>query len=218
MNKRKVHILLAFTALLLLAVSVGCTGFFQNPTITTLTIGPQNANIQQGTNVQMTAVATYSDGSTKNLNNGIFWSTSDNTVAPITAAGLVTGASPGTATLTASSGATTGTTTITVSLNSVTAIQIQPQGTQTVSLGSSTAMYTCLATVSGNPSVDVTTSVTWTVTDLSGNPASNISISNQTNPAVVTVLSGAATGTYKVVASYTSSNQTLTNSVNLNVQ
>lgn len=218
MNKRKVHVLLAVSALLLLAVAVGCTGFFQNPTLTTLTVGPQNANIQQGTNVQMTAVATYSDGSTKNLNSGIFWSTSDDTVAPITAGGLVNGASPGTATITGSSGATTGTTTLTVTLNNVTAIQVQPLGVQTAALGSSTATYTCLATVSGNPSVDVTTSVTWSVTDLSGNPASSISISNQTNPAVVTVLSTASTGTYKVVATYTSSNQTLISSVNLNVQ
>jgi hypothetical protein len=214
MNKRKVHVLLAFTALLLLAVSVGCTGFFQNPTITTLTIGPQNANIQQGSTVQMSAVATYNDGSTKTLNNSVFWSSSDTGVAPISTGGLVTGASPGTATITASSGATTGTTTITVSLNNVTAIQIMPQAAQTVALGG-TAQYTCIATVSGNPSVDVTSSVTWTVTDSSGNTVSNISISNQTNPAVVTVLSSATPGTYKVVATYVSNNQTLTNTVTL---
>src|SRR5690242_21099184 len=102
-NSRKLQICFAFGALFLLALGVGCTGFFQDPQIVTRTVGPQSANIQQGSTVHMSAIANYDDGSTKTLNSNVFWSSSDTDVAPITQGGLVTGASPGTATITASS-------------------------------------------------------------------------------------------------------------------
>jgi uncharacterized protein YjdB len=212
-TRQRLQIFAAITVLLLLALGVGCTGFFQNPQIVTLTIGPQSATIAEGTTIQMTAVATYDDGSTKTLTKDVFWSSDDTSVAPITQSGSVTGEAPGTATITASSGAITGTTTLTVTLNNVTSILIQPQGTQTVALGGSTT-YTCLANVSGGQT-DVTSIVTWSVTDSTGATASNISITNQTIPATLTVLSSATPGTYTVNASLISNNQTLTNAVTL---
>src|SRR5438105_9003195 len=133
----------------------------------------------------MTAVGNFDDGSTATLTSGVFWSSSDDTIASITQSGNVTGVSSGTATNSASSGATTGTTTVVVVLNNVTAITISPNN-QNVALGGSTT-YTCAATVSGGPPVDVTASVSWSVTDSTGAAAANISISNQTTPATVTV-------------------------------
>src|SRR5438105_8726074 len=95
-TKRKLHILLAITLLILLAVAVGCRGFFRDPQIVTLQVGPQNATIVQGTTIQMSAVATFDDGSTKTLTRNVLWQSSDMTVAPITQAGLLTAASIGT--------------------------------------------------------------------------------------------------------------------------
>jgi hypothetical protein len=66
--------------------------------------------------------------------------------------------------------------------------------------------------------VDVTASVTWTVTDGAGAAAQNISISNQTTPATATVNSNATRGTYSVNASYTANSQTFTDTATLTVQ
>lgn len=214
--KRKVQLLLAF-AILLLALAVGCTGFFQNPQIVTLTVGPQNASIQQGSNLQMSAIGTFDDGSTKTLSSNVFWSSSDTAVAPITPTGLVTAASSGTSTITASSGATTGTTTLTVTLMNVTGITVTPSS-RSVPLGGTTT-YTCLATVSGqSQQVDISASVTWTVTTSGGATANNISITNQQSPATVTVNSNATPGNYTVTATYITNSQTFTNSATLVVQ
>src|SRR5579864_3682570 len=108
-TKRKLQLLAGLTVLLLLAAAVGCRGFFQSPVLTSLTVGPQSPNIQQGTSLQMSAIGTFDDGSTKTLTSSVFWSSSDMTVASITSGGRVTGASSGTATITASSGASSGT-------------------------------------------------------------------------------------------------------------
>jgi Big-like domain-containing protein/immunoglobulin I-set domain protein len=215
-NLRKLQLLVAFTTLFSLAGAVGCRGFFKDPQLTSITVGPQNVNLQQGDTLQMTAVGNFDDGSTATLTSGVFWSSSDDTIASITQGGTVTGVRSGTVTISASSGATTGTTTVVVVLNNVTAITISPNN-QNVALGGTTT-FTCDATVSGGPPVPITSSVTWTVTDSTGAAAANISISNQTDPATVTVNSNAATGTYTVNASYTTNSQTFTDTATLTVQ
>lgn len=216
-NLRKLQLLVVFTTLFCLAGGVGCRGFFQDPQLTSITVGPQNVNLQQGNTLQMTAIGNFNDGSTKTLTSGLFWSSSSDTIASISSSGFVTGVSSGTATISASSGATTGTTTLVVVLNNVTAITISPNSAN-AALGSTTTSFTCSATVSGGPPVDVTSSVNWSVTDSTGNAAANISISNSTNPATVTVNSNATPGTYTVNASYTTNSQTFTDTATLIVQ
>ncbi len=212
-NKRKLQLLAGFTVLMFFAVGVGCTGFFQNPVLTGLTVGPQSPNIQQGTTLQMSAIGTYDDGSTKTLTSGVFWSSDDTNVAPITSGGRVTGASSGTATVTASASAQSGTSTVTVTLNNVTSIMIQPTSL-TIARGNSSQL-TVMATAGGTQ-VDVTSTVTWQVTDSSGNTPPGISITTQTSPATVSVLSSTLTGTYKITATY-SGNTTFMNSITLTV-
>jgi uncharacterized protein YjdB len=212
-TKRKLQLLGGFALLLLLAFAAGCTGFFQNPVLTGLTIGPQSPNIQQGTTLQMSAIGTYDDGSTKTLTSGVFWSSDNMSVAPITSGGRVTGASSGTATITGSSGAQSGTSTVTVTLNNVTAITIMPPSL-TIAAGNMGTLQ--VFATAGGTQVDVTATVTWTITDSSGNPATNISITTQTSPATITVNSTATTGNYTVTATY-SGNTTFTKSITLTV-
>lgn len=211
--KRKLQLLTAFTALFLLALAAGCTGFFQDPQLTSITVGPPGANISQGTTLQMSAVGGFDDGSTKTLTHDIFWSSDDSNVAPITTGGKVTGQSSGTANITASQGAISGTTTITVTLNNVTSITISPDS-RTIPVGGSNT-YTCVASISGGSQVDISATVDWTVTDSTGAIAANITITNGQTPATVTVLSGAATGNYTVNASYVTSTTTFTDTATL---
>lgn len=214
-SRRKLQLLLSFTTLLLIATAIGCRGFFRDPQLTSITVGPQGANIQQGTTLPMSAQGNFDDGSTNTLTSGVLWSSSDTAVAPITQGGIVTGASAGTSTISAAKGAITGTTTITVSLNNVTAVKISPTS-RSIPVGGTTT-YQAFATVSGQQ-VDISSSVTWTVTTTSGGSVSTINITNGVSPATVTVNAGTASTDYNVNVTYTTSTQTFTDTATLTVQ
>jgi trimeric autotransporter adhesin len=149
----------AIAGLLLFAAGVGCNGFFVNPTLTGLTVGP-TTSIQTGQTVQMTAVGTYSDGSTNTVNN-VYWSSSDTGTASVSGSGLVTGVSSGQATITGSSGTVSGTGTITVTIANLTSIKVttDPAGLTSVVQGNS-VQFVATGISNGQP-VDITDSVTW---------------------------------------------------------
>ena len=182
-RKKKIQVLGAFTGLLLVAFGAGCSGFFVNPTLTSIAVGPQAA-IQQSKTVQMSAVGTYNDGSTKTLTD-VFWSSSDSNLATISDTGLVTGIAPGQVTITGSSGTVSGTNTVTVTLSGLTAITVTPANA-TITAGDSKA-YTAMGTASGKQ-VDITDQVNWTVSsDLSGTVSIDTSgdLTTQTNAVTV---------------------------------
>jgi hypothetical protein len=161
-NKRKLQLLATLTTLFLLAFSLSCTGFFVNPTLTGLTVGP-TASIQQTKTIQESATGTYDDGTTKTLSSGsgVVWSAADvagtgTNVATISTGGLVTGTSPGQSTITGSVGTVTGTAIITVTLADLTSIQITPK-TMTITSGDD---QTYVAMANGGSTV-ITDSVTW---------------------------------------------------------
>lgn len=198
-SKQKFRVAAAFGTLLAAAIGVGCSGFFVNPTLTSLAVGP-TATINQGATVQETAVGTYNDGSTNTVSD-VQWSSSTTTVASVNTSGLVTGNSPGTTTITGASGATTGTSTITVSLGNVTALKLSPTSGTVTSNGGSTPI-TALATVQGQSSpIDVSATATWSVSD-----TTNFSISQGTDPAELTTQTGSTPGLQvTVTATYQSS-------------
>jgi hypothetical protein len=191
LSKRKLQIFATTTTLFLMAVGVGCTGFFVNPTLTGITVGP-TATIQQSKTVQMTATGTYNDGSTKTLTSGLFWSSDTQSVATVNGTtGLVTGISPGTATITGASGAVSGTATITVTIANLTAIKVTPTN-QTIAAGN-TETFIATGTANGQ-SVVITDSVTWS---FSPTTAAGVSIDSSGD---LTTTSGTSSGTITVTA------------------
>src|SRR5262249_24046994 len=144
---RKLLVFCAVGGLLLLA---SCTGFFVNPTITSVTVGPNPLNLTQGNTQRMTATATFDDGSTKTLNSGVVWSSSDDNVAAVTTSGKVTAVSSGAATITAQSGTVSGSSTVNVTLGNVTHLRVNPT-TATIT-STSTQTFNALATISGQTS------------------------------------------------------------------
>ncbi len=162
-SKKKLQIVAAFATLFLFAAVVGCNGFFVDPVLTSITVGP-TATINQGGTVQESAIGTYNDGSTKTLSSGVQWSSSDSTTASVSNAGLVTGNAPGSATITAGFQATSGTSSVTVNLGNVTALKISPTTASIVVNGIQN--FTALATVAGQSTpVDVSSTATWVVSD-----------------------------------------------------
>ena len=182
-SRNKLRIAGSFATLLIFALGLGCKGFFQNPILTTITVDPPTPSITQGATQQMTASATYQDGSTSTLTGGtscsgntVCWSSSDTTVATISTGGEITGVGTGTSTISAASGAITGSTQATVILSNVTNFQVCEGtfgATTACSSGSTPLTWNVPATgqtqtfiaqgTSSGQTVDLTASSTWTV-------------------------------------------------------
>jgi Bacterial Ig-like domain (group 2) len=203
-SKKKLQLVAAFATLLLFALGVGCSGFFVDPVLTSITVGP-TATINQGGTVQESAVGTYNDGSTKVLGSGVQWSSSATTTASVNSSGLVTGASPGTATITAAFQTTSGTSTVTVTITGLTAIQITPT-TDTVT-APTTVQYTATGTVNGKQE-DLTSLVTWSTSDTTG-------LVNIDSTGLATVNS--VTGTPQTSVAITATEGTVTGTATLTV-
>lgn len=171
----------------------GCNGFFIEPVLTGITVGP-SATIQTGNTVQMAAVGTYSDGSQQKLSN-CYWSSATPTVATVNSSGLVTGVEPGQATITGAKDTASGTATITVTIGGLTSIRVTSQdGVTSIAYGQS-EQFVATGTANGEQ-IDITNSVTW-----STSPASvqNVSIASTTG--LLVSQSGPVTPTqFQVVA------------------
>src|SRR6476659_10179606 len=128
----------AIIALIFAAVGIGCEGFFVDPVLTGISVGPA-ATIQTGTTIQMTAVGTYNDGSQKKLTSGnMFWNSDTPNVATVSPSGLVKGIGPGQSVISASADAVSGSATVTVIVGGLTNIQITSQdGFTNIQYGSS---------------------------------------------------------------------------------
>ena len=158
-GKQKVWLALAFAVLISVALAVGCTGFFVNPTLSTLTVNPQTPSLQVGSSVQMTATGTYNDGSVKTLTSNVFWSSSNTSIATVSAVGKVIGVSAGSSSITASSANVSGSTSVTVLVAGLVSITLKPSSG---SVGAnSTFTFTATGNLQGGGTVDLTSSATW---------------------------------------------------------
>jgi len=170
--KSKLRLIAAFAALATLALAISCRGFFVNPTVTSLAIGPANLSLAPGTSFQMVATATYSDGSTSDVTGRAVWTSSAQNVATFTAPGLLAAAPlgnlatlPGQTSVSASDG-TVSSSTQTVSVCPVVqTLTITVAGSNSSYDGpSGTVQFTASATFNGvTGPQDVTNSVTWNI-------------------------------------------------------
>jgi uncharacterized protein YjdB len=186
---------------MLTASSIGCSGFFVDPTLTTITVTPATPSVIAGDTLQLTATGSYDDGSTKNISGSVTWTTSDNGVATVSSAGLLTGVAEGTATLTATSAAISGTTTATVQISGLQSITLSPTG-PSIKQGA-TQQFTATGHLQDG-STKVLTSVTWT--------SSNTDVATIDATGLATALSVTASSATTITATSgtVSANTTLT--------
>ena len=138
MLAKKLRLIGVFAVLLALALAVGCKGFFVNPTLNSITVGPTSSNIPVGQTQQMQATGTYSDGSQKNITStsGIVWQSSDANQATVSGSGVVKGVAAGTPT------------------------------SSNIASNGGTATFQAMANVSGQSTqIDVSAQVTWSISD-----------------------------------------------------
>jgi Bacterial Ig-like domain (group 2) len=176
-NTPKVPVLASLTTIALLVLAAGCTGFFVNPTLTSIDVRPTTPTVKEGNTRQMSATGTYDDGSTKDITGSVDWTTSDDTVATVTSGGLVKGISAGSADITAAKATVEGSTTVTPA-------SISRSG------AGQTVDYTATGHFSSGPDQDITEQVTWSV---SPTAAANISNSSGTRGQLTTMAVTTAT-------------------------
>lgn len=192
----------AIAALIVLAFLASCRGFFVNPTVTSLAIGPSNLSLAPSTSYQMIATATYSDGSTGNVTGQALWTSSAPSVANFTAPGLLAAASlqslgsnlPGTTTVSASyqtssaAGQTVNVCPVVQNMQLTVSLSSTGTGGSSVSAAGGTTIYfTVTGTFSGvTGTQDVSASVTWNIV----NTSVLSSISTGADPASGTINSG----------------------------
>jgi len=200
-RRSKFRILGAVGVLVLFASLVGCSSFFVDPVLTSVTVGP-TATINQGGTVQESAVGSFNDGTTQALSN-VSWSSDTQSVATVSAGGLVTGVSPGSATITGASGTVSGTATITVALQNVTGITVTPTSAN-IRAGGGTQAFKATATIAGGSTVDVSATATWVASDVSGDPATDVDLTQGVSPMTVTTTTATAGEQITITASYLS--------------
>jgi len=192
-SKRKPGLAVLFVSLLV-GLGPGCEGFFVDPVLTGIAVGP-SATIQTGTTIQMSAVGTYNDGSQKTLKSNVFWSSGTPNVASVSSSGLVTGVGPGQATITGASSTVIGTATITVTIGGLTAIQVSNQDNVTSIVYGNSEQFIATGTANGKQ-ITITDSVTW-----STNPSSIPNVSIASNSGLLGTTSGPTTAVqFDVVA------------------
>ncbi|HTR63122.1 MAG TPA: Ig-like domain-containing protein [Candidatus Binataceae bacterium] len=127
--------------------------------LTSITITPIDPEIASGTNIQLTATGTFSDGSSSDLTGTVAWTSSDSAVASVVA-GLVSGKSAGTVTITASQAGITDTTTVTISAVTLNSIVVTPAA-PTIASGT-TVQMTAIGQFSDGSTQNLTREVAWT--------------------------------------------------------
>jgi trimeric autotransporter adhesin len=172
----------------------------QTPTISSISITPDDLTLGIGINQQYVATANYSDGSAQDLVSGVTWSSSSTSVATIDNAGVVTTVGAGQTTLTATVGGQSDTTTLYVVPANLISIAVSP-GTPTIALGT-TQQFTAVGTFDDG-STQLLSSVAW-----SSSASNSVSVDSSgmatavgAGSATITATSGSVSGTASVSVS-----------------
>ena len=84
-----------------------------------LSISPDQPTVVIGGTTQLTATATYSDGSSNNVSSGVAWSSADPRMASVSSSGVASGSATGNVAITASYQGHTASTTISSSMGNI---------------------------------------------------------------------------------------------------
>lgn len=126
--------------------------------VTSVTVTPETASIELGGSVQLTATVVADEG----IDESVTWSSSDEAVATVSDAGLVSAVAAGTATITATSvfdNTVAGTADVTVLAPAVTNVAVTPAPSSVI-IGETVQLSVDVTTVSG-----ASEDVTWSSSD-----------------------------------------------------
>lgn len=159
-----------------LGAVVGSTTFdVTSAVLVSIDVMPFAPSIAKGTNIQFSAVGTYSDDSSQDLTSAVAWSSSDATVAVVSNAlrshGSATGLGVGGATITATFGGMSGSEDLVVTDAVLASIVVTPAN-PSVPAGMTQA-FTAMGVFSDASQQDITARVTWSSSAPAIAPVSN---------------------------------------------
>ena len=132
------------------------------PVATTVEVAPATAQLSAlGETVQLSATVRDQNGNAM-AGAAVNWSSSSSAVATVSAAGLVTAAGNGTATITATSGTLSGTASVTVAQAPAT-VAVTPDAVQLTTIGETAQLAAEVSDANGNAIADA--AVTWASAD-----------------------------------------------------
>ena len=162
------------------------------PILETLAITPPEFEVKVQGRKQLTATATYADGSTRDVTLEVDWDTREGAIAQVEN-GIVTGRAPGTTTVTASSGSERAAATVVVRDDTVVLSRITVTPSSVPIKVGEKATLTATGTYSDGSTRDLPQPVRWTTT------GSKVAQVDDTGTATGTV-TGTGTGTTTVLA------------------
>ncbi|MDP3157348.1 MAG: Ig-like domain-containing protein [Archangium sp.] len=135
-----------------------------------LTLTPPSPSVAAGLGTSLTATGLYSDSSTQNLSASASWSSSDVSIATVSA-GVISTSRSGTVIITATVGAISGQVTLVVTAAVLQQLQVTPQNVSRPK--GLTQQFVAMGVFSDGSTAELTSSVTWASSD----PA-KVSLSN----------------------------------------
>jgi hypothetical protein len=198
--ERKYSLIAAVSAVLILGVASGCKGFFVNQP-TSITVSPSAQSFSTGQTQAFSALAAFSDNTSKNVTASATWTTSNSCIIAVIGTGPNAGnatavGTGGSATITAAYNGVSGTATATAP----TGLVINPCPTKVVS------NYPQVVFTVGQGNVTFTavgagSAVTWTSSDTNVVSLSSNGLANfvGSGPATVTATTSSQSGSLAIV-------------------
>jgi trimeric autotransporter adhesin len=165
-----------------------------------LSVAPLNPSIPLGNTQQFMATAVYSDSTTHDVTASATWSSSNTGIATISASGLASSVTQGSATISATYGGQSASTTLTVGAPALVSIAVTPNSA-TVSAGSY-VRFTATGTYTNGTTANISNTVTWLSTDNTVSTVDSTGLAHTVAAGAVTITasSGAAQGTATLTA------------------
>jgi hypothetical protein len=168
------------------------------PILTSLIVAPANPSVDNHEKLQMTAIGTFSDGSTEVLTEGVDWTSSNQSVARIVSSdnsfnGLLFSVGPGTATITATLGDVMASTLVTVTSPRLTSITVTPAN-PSIAKGTSVQL-SANCSFSDGTNEDCTGEANWTSAKNSIGQVSNL-------PGSEGLVTGLQVGSISIIATF----------------
>jgi Big-like domain-containing protein len=158
------------------AVSGSATLTVTAATLVSIAVTAPSLSLAKGTSEQFTATGTYSDNSTQNITGSVTWSSQTTSVATITSGGMVTAVGTGTSNIEAALGAVNGSATLTVTAPTLVSIAVTPANPTIGTTG--TEQFTATGKYSDNSTQNLTTTVTWSSSQMNIATISNTAGTN----------------------------------------
>src|ERR1700692_2073868 len=139
--------------------------------LVSISVAPQSDSLTPKHSVQLSAIGTFTDGTTQDVSSAVTWSSSPASVLTISNTGLATANSPGTVNVVASQGSISGSNTLIVGLPTLVSVALLPRSITLTPAHS--AQLQAVGTYSDTTTQDISAAVTW-----SANPGGIVALSS----------------------------------------